>query len=112
MVAPRCHTELEEAVGRISYLAKRWDNTPEWHDPPFLVGTIKIKITTGDLRDISTGVKSHDQLDRELVRLSELRVQPKRWSSLAERAVAAHTVGDDGGADFEAELEELKKSHE
>ena len=32
-------------------LSKRWNDTPEWHDPPFLDG--KIQITTGDLREIA-----------------------------------------------------------
>jgi hypothetical protein len=45
-------TALFDAVARLQGLADRWNETPEWHNPPFLDG--RIHITTGDLRDIAT----------------------------------------------------------
>lgn len=45
-------TALFDAVARLQDLAARWNETPEWHNPPFLDG--RIHITTGDLRDIAT----------------------------------------------------------
>lgn len=46
-----CDPELAAAVERLRGLAERWEETPEWHDPPFLEG--QIQITTGELRDIA-----------------------------------------------------------
>jgi hypothetical protein len=39
----------------LNALAERWDETPEWHNPPFHDG--EIHITTGDLHAISNFVK-------------------------------------------------------
>jgi hypothetical protein len=43
---------LFDAVARLQGLADRWNETQEWHNPPFLDG--RIHISTGDLRDIAT----------------------------------------------------------
>lgn len=39
--------EIEEARDRVNDMINRWDSTPEWHDPEFTDGLIKID--TGDL---------------------------------------------------------------
>lgn len=46
---------LCDAAARLEALAARWEETPEWHEPPFLDG--RIHITTGDLRAISIIVR-------------------------------------------------------
>lgn len=46
---------LFDAITRLQGLADRWNDTPEWHNPPFLDG--RIHITTGGLRDIATACR-------------------------------------------------------
>lgn len=48
--------EILQAANRLEHLAERWERTEVWHEPPFLDG--RIHITTGDLKDIATLVRS------------------------------------------------------
>lgn len=43
--------KVNEAIKELKGLKERWDNTEEWHDPPFYDGTIKV--TTKELHAIS-----------------------------------------------------------
>ena len=59
-------TALFDAVARLQGLADRWNETPEWHIPPFLDG--RIHITTGNLRDIATVCREIRASNVELTR--------------------------------------------
>jgi len=49
------HCAALEAIKGIEHLAERWEETVEWHEPPFLHG--RVEVTTGDLRCIATLVR-------------------------------------------------------
>ncbi len=46
---------LPALLKNLEALAERWEQTPVWHDPPFLDGEVHIR--TGHLRDIAALVR-------------------------------------------------------